>query len=288
MLWSFAWVAAEQIIAFALSLGGQGGVAADHEALAGKVFFGGDFGKIALVKEFGLQLSGVGQLADLTRTQGANPAVAVGVLLPEFVDAGVGEHAAVADEDDAFEPEAFAQGLDLTGDCGGITRGAGEDFDGHRAALTVAKQADVDLALASLLVAVVPELCERAGGAFVVGGGQIVEHGGVLGQVRFGKAAFDFLLPLQQPAHGAVEVVFAHLAQAEFLAQSAGGGGGAEVTGERELGAGQQDMRAAIFAMARARCLPDLRSKRVCSPIPRRTPRTAATWPWGRLRSMLN
>jgi hypothetical protein len=92
-----------------------------------------------------------------------------------FVDAGLGEHAAVADHDDAFEAEAVADFFDLLADGGGVGGVAVEDFDGEGAAARVAKQAEDDLEFAFFAVAAVAEFGERAGGALEIAGGEVVE-----------------------------------------------------------------------------------------------------------------
>ena len=53
-----------------------------------------------------------------------------------------------------------------------------------------------------------------------------------------GQALLDGILALQQPAHGAVEEVFAEVGKAEERGQGIGSGGGLEAAGGGELGAG--------------------------------------------------
>ncbi len=80
--------------------------------------------------------------------QGRDPAQA-GVL-PQGLDLSVGQHAAVADQDEPLQSEAAAQGLDPVR-YGGV---AGVGLDGDRAS--------------ALAVAAVAELNERAGAALLV------------------------------------------------------------------------------------------------------------------------
>ncbi len=74
-----------------------------------------------------------------------------------LAQAGRGEHATIADERDAGDAEALADGAHLGADGGGIGGVAGEHLDGNGAAVGGSQQAADDLALALLAVAVVAE-----------------------------------------------------------------------------------------------------------------------------------
>ena len=93
---------------------------------------------------------------DRRRPQGGDP-VEPG-RLDLLVEAGLGDHAAVADERHARQAEAFLDLGDLGGERLGIAGVAVEHFDRHRAAVGGAQEAIDDLQLALLAVAVVAEL----------------------------------------------------------------------------------------------------------------------------------
>ena len=62
----------QQLVAFAGALGGQGGVAAAHQPLAGKVR-GGDLDEVLLIEQRQLQRVGLDQGLDLRGAQRADP-----------------------------------------------------------------------------------------------------------------------------------------------------------------------------------------------------------------------
>ena len=94
----------QQGFALAGAFVGQRGVAAGDQPLAGKVRRG-DLGEVLLVEEAELQRAVVGhELADGGRAQRGDPPVVL-VEFAERVDAGAGDHAAVADHDHLPQPE---------------------------------------------------------------------------------------------------------------------------------------------------------------------------------------
>ena len=100
----------EQFLAGAGAVGGQDRVAAGDQPLAGEVI-GGDLGQVLLVEEAELEGSVVGhELADRRGAQRGDPPVGVRLPRPVFrlvqgVDAGRGDHPAVADHDHLGQPE---------------------------------------------------------------------------------------------------------------------------------------------------------------------------------------
>ena len=147
----------------------------------------------------------------------------------------------VADQDDARQGEAFAQLLQLGGQRAGIGGVALEDLRGDRAALAVAQQREDDLELAALAVAGVAALGQRTLRALEVDRGDVAEHQGALFEVPGRQVALDAGLALEQPVHGAVELVLAGVLDAEFLAQRVGQGLAGQGAGGGQLGAGIQD-----------------------------------------------
>ena len=228
----------QQGLALAGALGGQQGVAAQQQALAGKVR-GSDFGEVLVVEEGHLDGALAGEFADGGGAQGGDPVKAGGA---QFVaDAGLGEQAAVADDHQAGEAEAATQGVELGADGGGIGGVAGEDLNGDGAAVAVAQQGEDDLELAALAVAGMAAGGEGAVGALEVGGGDVGEDEGGVAEMAFGEGLLDGVLAGQEPVHGGVEVVGSGLAELEFVAEGVGQAGGAEAAGGGELGARLED-----------------------------------------------
>lgn len=146
-------------------------VAADDQALAGKGIRA-DLGERALVEERELELPFAGQALHLLGLEGGDPAEAV---LAECLDPGLGDHAAVADEDDPLDPEALPEPLDRRRERGVVVQAAAHDLDRERPALRRAGEAVVDLGLAAAAVAGVAELGERAAAALEVARREVVE-----------------------------------------------------------------------------------------------------------------
>jgi len=102
----------EQILALARALGGERAVAADDQPLA-RELGRGDGGHIAVIKQRHLQGATVEQRLDRRGAQGGNP-VEPG-RLDILADPRLGDHAAVANQDDVVESEALLQLGHLTG-----------------------------------------------------------------------------------------------------------------------------------------------------------------------------
>ena len=103
-------VAAEQVLALAAALGGEVGIAADDQPLAG-IIGCGDRGHVALVEQRELQGAAVQQRLDRRRAQRGDPVEPGRFDL--LGDARLGDHAAVADQHHVVEAEALLQLVDL-------------------------------------------------------------------------------------------------------------------------------------------------------------------------------
>jgi hypothetical protein len=155
----------EQLLALAAALGGKRRVAAQDQALAGEVRCG-DGRHVAFVEQRHLESAALEQAADRRGAQRRDP-VEPGrrEILP---DAGLGDHAAIADQDDMVEAEALLQFGDLVAESGRVAGRSLEDLDGDGTAIGGAEQAIDNLQLSLLAVAIVAALGERAAAAFQV------------------------------------------------------------------------------------------------------------------------
>ena len=139
------------------------------------------------------------------------------------VDAGGGDHAAVAGHDHFPQPEPVPHDLGDLGERCGVGGVPLEDPDRDRAALRVGEQPVLDLDVAFLPVAGVAAGAERAVRAFQPRAGQ-VEQGHPLrvrrrGEVAAGEALLDGVLPGLQPVHRRVHVVGRRVLDAEVGAE---------------------------------------------------------------------
>ena len=134
----------QQQVALAPPLGGDHRIEAHQQALAGEIV-ARDAGQAPGVKQPGLDDLLAGELVDGVVAQGGDPVEAG--RLEILVDAGLGDHAPVADQ-------------------------------GDRAAIAIAQQAVHDLRSVGAVVAGVAVRGELAAGAFEVAGGEVVEGEG--------------------------------------------------------------------------------------------------------------
>ncbi len=197
----------QQQVALAPPLGGDHRIEAHQQALAGEIV-ARDAGQAPGVEQPGLDDLLAGELVDGVVAQGGDPVEAG--RLEILVDAGLGDHAPVADQGDADQSEALAQRGHLVGDRVGVGGVAGEGLHGDRAAITIAQQAVHDL---------------RSVGAVVAGVA-----------VR-GELALDGGLALGEPVHGLVEIVGGGVGDVEEGGEG-GAAGGAELALDAQLGAG--------------------------------------------------
>jgi hypothetical protein len=102
----------EQILALAGALASERAVAADDQPLAGELG-GGDAGHVAVIKQRHLQGAAVEQCLDCRGAQGGDPVETGRLEIP--ADPRLGDHAAVANQDDMVETKALLQLGNLTG-----------------------------------------------------------------------------------------------------------------------------------------------------------------------------
>jgi hypothetical protein len=143
-------VAASKLAAGAGAVGGQDGVAAGDQPLAGKVR-GGDLGQDLLAGQAELERAVVGhQLADGRGAQRGDPPVGVRLLGPVLAlvqgpDPGAGDHRPVADHDHLHQRELLPYHVRDGGERGRVAGVAGEDPDRDRPPLGVGEQPVLDL-----------------------------------------------------------------------------------------------------------------------------------------------
>src|SRR5580658_5785972 len=132
------------------------------------------------------------------------------------------DHPAVAHGDNLAKAKLLPDTLDFRHNrcaVGGIAR---EHTDGHRAATTIGDKPVVDLKLATLAVAVVTELRERACRALEVARRQIIEGMGPLPKVTFGEFRLNGRLPRKKPIHRGVRVLFVGAFDRQILGEGRG------------------------------------------------------------------
>jgi hypothetical protein len=223
------------------ALGRQFGVATDDETLAG-IVVRGDLRHVALVEQRELQGAALGsQGLDGRGAQRGDPIEAGG--LEVGVDARLGDHAAIADQHDAFQPKAHSQLPHLNGERARIAEIAFEDLDGDRAAFRRAQQAEDDLRPVAAMIAAVAELRQFAAPPLQIARGDVVEHEHAILEVALGEDLLDAGLAATQEVEGGVEFVLVDLAQAEHGAERVGGGRLAELARGRQLGGRLDDPR---------------------------------------------
>jgi hypothetical protein len=147
------------------------------------------------------------------------------------VGAGLGDHAAVADQHHVVEVEALLQLADLGAERSGVGGVALEHLDGHRAAVGGTQQAVDDLQLTLLAIPVVAAPGQFAAAALDIAGGDVVEHQRSARQVPAGHRRLHRRLAFDQPVEGGIELVLVDRAQPQHGAQA--GGGGLRVQGSR-------------------------------------------------------
>ena len=158
----------EKSFALAGAFCGEAGVVADDEALAGEE--GAlDLGEPVLVEEGGLEVGVVDQGLDLVGAEGGDP-VEFGAGAEVLADASGGDHAAVADPDEALCAEAPLDLLDLGGEGFGVGGVAGEDLDADGAAVLGGEESDDDLWPVGAMVAGVAVGGEFTAASLEVGG----------------------------------------------------------------------------------------------------------------------
>ncbi len=205
----------EQRLALAGALVGDLRVAADDQPLA-RIGVGGDLGQIRLVEQRQLQLAALDQRPHLRRPQRRDPVEAV---LLERGDVGLGDHAAVAADDDPLDPEAPLDPLQRRRERLVVVQRSVEDLDRDRPALRRAGQPVADLQLSLPAVARVAERRQRTLAALEVAGGEVVEDEAALAQVAAGERRLDPRLAGEQPVHRREQLRLARVRNREFRAE---------------------------------------------------------------------
>ena len=208
----------EQGLALAGALFGQHGVTAGDQALAGEIGRA-DLGQVLLVEQGQLQRPVLGhQLLDRRGAQRGDPPV-LAVELADRLDAGAGDHAAVAGHDHLRQPERIVHHAGDLGERRGVGGVPLEDPDRDRPALGVGEQPVLDLDVAFLPVAGPAARPQRAAPALQPRAGQVEQrHPGRVrgrGQVPAGEPGLDRVLPPFQPVHRRVDLVGGGVPDAE-------------------------------------------------------------------------
>ena len=105
--------------------------------------------------------------------------------------------------------------------------------------MCIGQEAVIDLELALLAVAVVPEGGQWAGDALEVTRAQVVERQCIVVEVACRELALDAVLAFEQPVEGFVEVVLIGISHPEDVGQ----GGDVPPARSRELAVGLEDAR---------------------------------------------
>ena len=118
-----------------------------------------------------------------------------------MLDLGVGEHAAITDDDRPVDREPVRH-CGRAGRHGGRVAGVARvHLDRDRPPVRGADQPVVDLPASALAVPRVPQRGQWTAAALDVAGGQVIQHIPVGGQVALGQRALDPVLALEQPVH---------------------------------------------------------------------------------------
>ena len=147
------------------------------------------------------------------------------------------------DEHHAGEAEPVLDLAHLGGDGLRVAGVALEHLDGDRDAVFAGEQPVDDLQPAPHPVFGVADGAQRAGPPLERGGGDVVKDQGPPGQVPGREGVLDLVLPGGQPVHRGVQVILITAAQAQDLAQRAGGGLLAQPAGDAQLGVRRDHLR---------------------------------------------
>ncbi len=188
-----------------------------------------------MVEQGQLQRVGLDEGLDLRGAQRGDPIQLGGAQL--IADARAGEHAAVPDQADPGEPEAFFELGDLGAQGFRVGGVAVEHLDRYRYPGGATQQPVDDLRPAFDPVAGVPDLAQRAGVALKRRRGHVVEHQGAVGQMPCGQLGFDGVLALKHPVHRRIEVILITAGHAQHVTERAGRGLRTQPARHRQLGA---------------------------------------------------
>ena len=137
-------------------------------------------------------------------------------MLAHELEVGLGDHAAIGDDDHRLKAEAGLELCDLRGQRLVVVQLAREDLDRNRPAGPVAEQPVDDLPRSAFAVTRIPQPRQRASAALEVGRGDVVEHQLTVAQVAAREAVLDPLLALQQPIKRRVKIVLIGAGDTEF------------------------------------------------------------------------
>jgi len=207
----------QQLGPLAGALFGQQGVAAHDQALARKVF-AVQFQQIALIKQRGLEGAVLlRQQGDLGRPQAADPVHPMG--FEHSLDAGRGDHAAIAHPGDVLDAETLLELGHLCRHRGRIGRIAGEHLDRHRATAGRADQAKDDLWIVASPIARMAACGKRTAATREPGRRQVVENERATRQVLACQTSFDGRLRVVQPVQRPIKRLGLDRTQTQHPAQ---------------------------------------------------------------------
>ena len=227
----------QQRLAFAAAFAGEVRIAADDQPLV-RIIGRRDRRHVALVEQIELQGAALGQRLDRRRPQAGDPVEPGRLQL--VVDAGLRDHAAVADQHHVLEGEAPLQLLDLCGERLRVGGRTVEHLDGDGAAVGGAQQAVDDLQLAFLAVAVVTERRELAAPSLQIARRDVVEHQRAVLEMPLRQRRLDRRLAFGEPVERGVEFVLVDRAQAQHDAETVRRRRRIERPGRRQLRRGCQ------------------------------------------------
>src|SRR5208283_4960573 len=173
--------------------------------------------EVALIKQAELQGSRVDQRPNATALERRHPGCAF--LLAKRLDLLLRYHPAIADDDEAGDPEVLLHALHLVHRRGRVRCVALVRANRYRATAFVGEQSVVDLKLAALAIAVVPKLRQRARVSLEVARGQVVQDQPLLAKMSCRKALLDGILAFEQPVHGLIQVVLGRVCDSAIIRQ---------------------------------------------------------------------
>ena len=128
-----------------------------------------------------------------------------------LADPCLGQHPPAPHQNHLREGETLAHRGDLRGQRRRIRRVAGERLHRYRTSVPVTQQAELDLQLAPLAVPGITAFGQRTRSSLHPHRSQVTEDQAALIEVPLGQTPLDPLLALQEPVHGAIEVVLVEL-----------------------------------------------------------------------------
>ena len=177
---------------------------AGDQPLAG-VVRGADLGQVLGIEQAHLQRAVPGELLDRRGAQAGDPAHARRLF--QRLDPGAGDHAPVPDHDCLGDAELAPDHLHCLDEGRRVAGVAREHPHRHRAAVAAGEQPVLDLRLAALAVAGMPERRQFAVAAFHPRARQVEQRHPAAGQMAASQFGLDIVLVFQQPVHRLVGLV---------------------------------------------------------------------------------